>query len=617
MPILNPQADKRDIFPVLFIFALAVFLRLAFISDYRNTGAFPLLEHSDSYSYFLWAKDISAGELSGAGAFMKWPLYAYFLGFFFKLFGDNAAVVYFFQYILGAVNCVAAYFIGKKIFDRRAGFIAGIFCSLYGLFIFYESLLVYVSLSLFLNSLLFLFILKIQHGPGRRNLFWLGIFLGICAITQASIIIFGIFAVLWILKKNSLALRNAARGLSFFILGLAAVIGSVTLRNYLAEKDFVLIAGNVGFNFYCGNNPKASGTFFCPSNIGLNQEDMFRDAVIMANNESGRRLTTRGASDFWFRKAASFILKEPVNYSKLFLRKLAVIFSPIEFIHDIEYHLIANKIRIFKVIFTDLKFILPAAFLGMLFSRKRFKDTAFLYMALVSLALGISLFFVSSRYRVTMVPYLAVFAGFGISSVWEKLRNKRFAILAGSFAFLSASFFLLNSFGARLEKGLSKNNDLILEAHFIKAIDYKNNSDYRNALDELEAVCRINPSEQRALFQAAVIYLRLNELKAAEEKFRQVIQVNPLSVDAYYDLGLMYNRQRRFFEAKEMLKRAVSLDPENAASHFELGVACKSLKEDICAGQEFAAALEKINRWRSAEREVIQKELDSLKVQGS
>jgi 4-amino-4-deoxy-L-arabinose transferase-like glycosyltransferase len=158
-----------------------------------HTDAYPLLQDSDGYSYFTWAKDIASGDFLGSKTFTKWPLYAYFLGAMFKFFGSNISLVYAIQFVLGSVNSVLIYLISGILFkSRRVGFIAALLNILYGLYIFYEGLLIYTNLSLFLNLLLFLFLLLIKNNLSRMRIFGLGLFLGVCTILQANIIIFGI-----------------------------------------------------------------------------------------------------------------------------------------------------------------------------------------------------------------------------------------------------------------------------------------------------------------------------------------------------------------------------------------------------------------------------------------
>ncbi len=609
------QIKKREILLIFIILVLALLVRAIYFKDYRNTQAYPILPYSDGYSYFIWAKDISSGDIWGAKAFMKWPLYAYFLGLLFKVFGSNVTLVYALQFALGAINCVLVYFIAKIIFNWRIATLAALFCVWYAVFIFYDSLLIYNSLSLFLNSLLFLFILHIRNYPTKKNLFWTGIFLGICTVTQASILIFGIVAIAWILREKKLTFRNLIYYFSSFLLGLSIVIGGVILRNYLVEKDFVLIAGNAGFNFYSGNNPKADGSFYSPLDIALNQEGMFRDAKIIAKMTLGRDLKTSEVSGFWFNRAMTFIKSEPLNYLKLLFRKLTLLFSPREFFHEVEYYSILGKIKIFKIMFLDLRFILPFAFLGMLSSLKNFKKTALLYLILVTLSFSIIVFFVTTRYRLSMVPFLAIFASCGIFSLWEAFKLKKYTKLGLLCLALFCIYILTNHrIFYKNETGNSGESALEFRYHLRKAIDYTNEkSDYQNAIEEVKMADHIQPNNHYCLLTYGTISFNMHDFKTAEEKFKEAIRVFPFYVDAYYNLGFLYNIEQRFDEAKSALREAVFLDPENAEAHFELGKAYKASGELKLSREEFNLALKKINRWRTEEKAVITKELTDLK----
>lgn len=615
MPTFSYQINRKDLLALLIILALAFTSRVFYFKGYSNTEIYPILANSDGYSYLVWAKDIASGDIWGNKAFMKWPLYAYFLGLLFKVFGTNVTLVYALQFLLGAVNCVLVYFIARRIFNAKIAFLSALLCVWYGLFMFYDGLLVYTSLSLFLNSLLFLFILRIQNHIRPGNLFWAGILLGVCAITQASILIFGVLAVAWILRQAGLGLKKIFYNFSFFAFGLAIVIGAVVLRNYLVQKDFVLIAGNTGFNFYSGNNPEADGLFCVPANIALYQEGMFRDARVIAEAAQGRRLKTSEVSSYWFSRAIAFAKSHPAAYLKLLLRKTRFLFSPNEPLHDIEYRYIADKIGVFKIMFLDLRFILPLAFLGIILNLKRFKEAALLYLVLISLSFSIILFFVTTRYRLSMVPFLAIFASCGAFSLWEALKNRKYISL-GLSSFLLLAFFMFFDrwlFNKNIA-AYSKDATPVFRYHLNKAVNYNNNSsDYQSAMREVRKAYDIQPDSHYCLLTYGAIYFNMQDFKMAEEKFREAIEVFPLSVDAYYNLGFLYNIERRFQEAQATLEKAVHLDPEDASAHFELGRAYKEARQSKEAEAEFNFALEKLSRSRSADRAVIIKELNDLR----
>ena len=603
------QPDNKDLYFILLIFFLALLFRMLYLRDFFKSSLYPFLPFSDSDAYFCWAKDIAGGQLIGRQAAMKWPLYAYLLAFLFKAFNANLSFIYSLQFILGAVNCVLVYLIARIIFGRSSALFAGIFCSLYGLFIFYEGLLVYTSLSLFLNSLFFLWLLNNQWLLGRKNIFFLGLLLGVCAITQANTLAFGVPAALWALSRARPQFRQYSLNFGIFILGLGIVAGSVTLLNYLAEKDLVLIAGNTGFNFYSGNHPEANGTFYCPRGITPNQEDMFRDSRVIARAASNRPLKTSEVSRFWFERARENIWQDPFRHLKLFGKKIVLLFSPAEPVHDVEFSLIKDEAGIFKAMWMDLRFILPLAFLGMLLAARHFKQAFLLYLGVAVFSLSIALFFVSARYRAALVPLLAVFAGFAASSLagaWQAKSYRKFGLLAAA---LAAIFLLLNSGGR--ERAAVDPRDVV-EYHLTRAAVFEGNADYPLALKHLRAAYVIAPDNYRVLIRSGVINYRLHNLKEAEERFRQVIRACPLCVDAYYNLGFIYNQEERFSEAKPLLEHAVSLDPDNIGAHFELAMVYKAEKNYARAKEELNFVLARLSRWRLQDRRAAEEELRGL-----
>lgn len=608
------QLATKDLVLIAVLFCIAFALRLIYLFQYSHTSIFPVFTYSDSYYYYIWGRDIASGDFIGREAFMKWPLYAYFIGALFTLSGSSIISVYLLQFFLGAVNCVLVYFIGQQVFNRAAGFIAGLLCAVYGLFIFYDGLLMYSSLSLFLNFCLFLFTLRIQHEPNKKNLFFLGILLGVCTLTQANMVFYGVLAVAWMLRKKKCSLRDAVLPVSSFILGLAIVVGSVTIRNYLVEKDLVLLSGNIGLSFYLGNSEKATGTFFSPVELTLNQEDMFRDARIIAEAKAGRALKSSEVSRFWVLKAAAFIGSQPLQYLRLLCKKLFYHFGVKEFVHDIEFNLLNNKIPVFKLLLMDLRIVLPFCFLGMALAFRKRKETALCYFAIISVTVISVIFFVSSRYRLAIVPFFMLFAGFAAWSVWEALKERKFR----SFSTLAVSLLILYpalnyvSILSWRENRMPLDKDAAINYYVTRAIGYENALDYREALKEYEHAYGIAPDNKRVLFRLGVIHFRMNNLMAAEAYFKEVAGMNEHCVDAYFNLGVIYNRQQRFQEAIEMLKKAVAFDQKDAKTHFHLGLAYKSAGFTLEAKQEFSDALRKISRWRNEERKLILGELDSL-----
>ena len=579
--------------------------------DFARTAVFNILPYSDSSYYFNWARDIAAGDiLGGSRVFMKWPLYGFFLAGLFRIFGESIALVYALQFMLGALTGVLVYFIGKVMFNRAVGFIAALFYLSYGLFLYYEGALIYTSLSLFLNCLLFLYFFYISRGHGRAGLFWAGIFSGLCALAQANIILFAPLAAVWALWQRRSTFAASLYAMLLFFAGLSVVLGITACRNYIVEKDAVLVTGHLGINFYLGNNAEATGLFYNPEYIAPDQEGMSKDARIIAELNSGRRLKTSEVSNFWLSKSFAFIKSDPRAFIRLVLKKITYLFVPFEANHDTEYYLIKDKVRALRFVSTDLRYILPFFIVGAFLGLKQFKKNALIYFVLAALSASIVAFFVCTRYRIMLVPFMAVLAALAVNSIWEAIVKKKYpaaALLCVAVIFVYA---LLNYSGKAYPRA---NNYVRYRGAIQMASFYEEENDRAAALWELKQAALLNPGGRLLLLSLGNSYYDSGDYAAAEDNFRKAVRLFPLYTDAYYNLGLMYNRQGRFNEASEALEELARLDPSDAAAYFELGRAYEFRGKPQQAAKEFELAAKYIGRGRKAEIDIIRKELEGLK----
>ncbi|MEW6086693.1 MAG: glycosyltransferase family 39 protein [bacterium] len=606
MKISEFKIDK-SFYILLIILSSALIIRLFYLSEYVKSSIYPIMVHSDSYCYYIWAKDILSGDLLGSGVFMKWPLYAYLLAFLFKTFGENIGTIYSIQFIVGVVNCLLIYLIAKKIFNEKTAVISGVLYLLSSKFIIYEGLLVYTALSVFFNLLFIFLLLKFDINTGRIKIFMLGTLLGVAVLTQANILFFGIFSFVLILSKTKPVFKNFVFKNFVFLSGLFLIVGSAALRNYKVEKDFVLISGNLGFNFYLGNNPDANGIFHCPDNISFNQEDMLRDAMILAQNETGRKLKTSQISDFWFRKGLAFITNEPQKYLKLLLKKTGYVLTGNFSGPDIENNFISDEIKLFKYNGLEIKLIVMFCLLGMFLAKNECdKKAAVLYLAVIFLVSSIIMFFVTLRYMMTVLPFMIIFSGYGLFSLAKIFLDKKYARFFMLTAFLV--LFLIISFTLKLKAWGKPDVDYYLS----RAVKHEIKSEYQNALEQLDLAEKIGHDNQRILFRKGIIFYYLNDLTRAENIFKRILEINPLRVDVYYNLGLIYNKNGQFEKAKQMLIKGICLDPEALNIRYALAVSYKNSGENFQAEKELKYVKEHISLWRTEEINIVNKQLEEL-----
>src|SRR5262245_15501721 len=89
----------------LAIFAIAFGVRVVHVLQIRSAPFFTLLM-GDSRSYDEWAVRIASGDWIGREVFYQAPLYPYFLGVVYRLFGRDLLLVRVMQSAIGSASCV-------------------------------------------------------------------------------------------------------------------------------------------------------------------------------------------------------------------------------------------------------------------------------------------------------------------------------------------------------------------------------------------------------------------------------------------------------------------------------------------------------------------------------
>jgi tetratricopeptide (TPR) repeat protein len=263
--------------------------------------------------------------------------------------------------------------------------------------------------------------------------------------------------------------------------------------------------------------------------------------------------------------------------------------------------------------FLDLKLILPFACLGMILGLRMFRKTAWLYWAVISFSASLLLFFVASRYRMVILPFLFIFAGFGVFSFWEVIKSKKFMRFGASLVLLIVFFILFSLKASPFRKSPSlQGTSGDFDAHFYKAVLYDKLGKYQQELAELKIADQLVPGNAKVVFSYGLIFAHQGDFKSAEDYFKRAITISPFYVNAYYNLGFIYNQQKKFIQAKQILESAVFLNPDDLGSHFELAKAENALGNRQEAKKEFEFVLKTINPWRKEDIALIKKELAAL-----
>lgn len=515
----------------------------------------------DAKSYWQWSDRIAAGDWWGDSVFYQAPLYPYFLGLL-KCAGADLAAVRTVQIILGSFACGGLFIIGRVLFGRRAGVAAGALLALYPPAIFFDAIIQKAGLGLVWIILLLGTLVLLRRSRRPWAALAAGASLGLLMLTREESILLAPVLLAWT------AFGAGARGraerttlCAAFLVGLAIPLAPVAWRNYRVGGEFVLTTAQAGPNFYIGNNPFATGVYM-PLRPGRSNTSFERtDAVALAEQAAGRKLSASEVSDYWVGKAFDFIRREPAAWGKLMARKSALLVNAYE-VPDAEnqyfYERYSPLLRLLSLPF-HLGTLLPLGVLGIALIRPWRGDASVLLLVLATLAAAVVAFYVFGRYRYTIVPPLALLAGAGLARALQTVGERRWRelavpVAAAAFAAVASNWPMFAR-AEHLAESFSNAGVALAEA-----------GDDARALNLYAEALRLRPDMPETLCNAAVGHALLGRPEQALRLVRQALRIRPNDPRIEMQLGTLLAERGAEDEGILHLQRAVELGPQDVDS---------------------------------------------------
>lgn len=510
----------------------------------------------DPRAYDGEARRILAGG-SFPDAFYQAPLYAYFLAGIYALFGHGFLAVRLAQALLGAATVVLAADLSARLFGRTAGFLTAGLAFLYGVYLFYDGQIMKTTLTISLSVFL-LWILEPERrrGVGIGRALVAGVALGLAILTRENLVLF--------LPAGAFLLWRGGHGPRIALAFVAATLLTllpVTLHNYRASGELILVTSQGGQNFYIGNHAQATGTYANPAFVRPDPHYERTDFHAEAERRAGRRLTANEASTFWYFQSLREMLDDPVRAVRLFGKKLLIVLGGIELPDNESLYAIRPVVPVLGALPLSFAVLSPLAILGAFLTRGRWRELLFLHIFVLVNVLTLVLFFVVSRYRVAMAPVFMMLAAPALLALagWARRAEARPLLLSGAFllgAMAPCSIPNLAGFDPR---------------------DYLSVNHYVNRARMLAGAGR--DEEAIAAYEAAV---RLNAGVAV----------------IHYELGTVLVKVGRLEEARGEMERAVAIRPEAPGVRNDLAIVLAQLGDAERAEQNFIEASRLAPDWR-------------------
>ena len=593
----------------IILVAAALFRAIYFIFYDRNGILFDGLI-LDSALYDAWAQRLAGGAWLGTQAFYHPPLYPYLLGLLFKVAGHSLALVYLLQGLLGLVNVFLIHRAGAALFGPRAGILAAAGAALYGPFPFHEMKFLGTTLGLTLGLLSLTLLIGAEEAAarapalgrapaGRRSggtmVRWLaaGLSIGVAsACLPGTVILAPLYAA-------SLAWRRAVPAAFSLLLGTVLGLLPVTVHNLYVAGDFLPLSGQGGTTFYQGNNPNAAGGFNVLPGFTGAPESQAAEEQSIAERETGRPMRRSETSAHFFRKGLAFIASSPGVWLGLEFRKLAALLGDYEGSTEYSIYYERDQIPWLRILALPFAAIAGAGIAGLLRAGLPRPPAIALFLYTVQAALTPLIFYVSSRYRLPLVPALLIYGGHLVDASWSEFRRGgapssgqvRSLALAGGLALVS--FFPLGAQKDSAEANVHYNIGNLLAdrgrhveaiASFDRAVARWPRNAYAwinrgNSLDRLgkedEALASYRRAEEEspgswpAIKAQGIILHRRKEYAGEEAVYRRGLAGGREEV--HYLLGVSLKNQDRLDEAVRELEEAARLNPSYARAHTRLG----------------------------------------------
>jgi tetratricopeptide (TPR) repeat protein len=485
------------------IFAVALALRLLHLQQIHANDPFFTLPSVDPRVYHEWALAISNGQWLGDEVFFLGPLYPYFLGLVYGLFGPSLLVAKSIHCLIGASTCVLSWSLARHFYDRRVALLAGMTTALYGMLIFYEGSLMITNL---LTPLLLLLVLAVVRAIERPSLpGWLlaGAVLGLCALARQTALLFAPIAALWLLfvLREQLSFGRRIALAAAFTAGVCLLVLPATARNYLVSGDLVLINASGGNAFITANHRGATGGFHLPSEIPRALADDPREQRTMlrriAEARSGRALLPSQVSAYWVGQGTQYIRDYPEEFLRLAIKRLGLWLNAFEAWTNRSFTVSRDFSWVLRLPLPTFGVVAPLALFGIAVSMRRWREL-FPLLAILGIHFGASfLFIVLSRYRIPVVPLMIVFAAAGSVWILDTVRVRRLRALALAAPALAALVALVHLDLAR--ENLSM-------AYYNLANKYKTLGRYELAVTNYESSLERDPSYLPAWNNLAMTY---------------------------------------------------------------------------------------------------------------
>lgn len=488
--------NRRPILLISTLFFFALAIRTFYLLELSH---YPYFDHIpdafDHYNMDLSAMSFAQGDLLARAPNNSFaPLYRYFLGCIYWLFGRNFYIIYSIQFAMGALAATLIFLITRDLFGTRAGLLAFLGFALHTTEIIYEGTILREAFITFWGVVSYYLLSRLAlhvgdgENPGAGRLTVCALAVSFFIQGRPNTILCLPFVFIFLHKYVFHALDSNAR-LKYWLVFSGTLFGSfipLLIQCYLVHGKFVFFDSSGPHTFLSGNLIGYSGVGF--------------DSELIEKYQKKHDLGYAANISFLVRHIA----ENPVEFIKMYFRKVFYFFNDFETPTNISVYLYREFSSLLPWLLNHFAFFSSLGLVGIVLSTRERKNLFLLYSYAFALSMSVILFLIEDRYRLPAVPYYIIFSAYTVDSMISWIERHQY----------SKAVYVL----------------LISVALFV-------------AFLETKGLVRIREHDYNNLASA---YQKTNDLERTSYYLDKALAANPLAKTTFYNKGLYHFQKREW-----------------------------------------------------------------------
>ncbi len=394
--------------------------RLLFFLQSRSAPTFlePIV---DSRTYHDLAMMLASGESPGDRLLWQGVWYPLYLSGVYAVFGASIVAAKAIQILLGLGTVYLTYLSGLRFGGVRLGLLSGWIVALYGPLVFFEQQLLPTGTAAFVSAALTYAAIRLWDCRGRTQWFLFGVIGALSVYVRPTMIPVAIgllaqlFRAVW-RDRQRLATVGA------YLAGALVVVSIISGLVWQECGRLGIVPESGPINVFIGNNPNSDET------ILIRPGEEWAKLLRRPEN-NGYPPGVKGGNEYFRREVIRFVYGSPLRFQGGLVNKSLALVTSRELPRtvDIYFHrqwsecLAVSVFRIGEWGF-PFRVLFPFAVLGLITDWRRYRSGPILLVVAFQ-ALSIVLVFSAARYRIAIIPGLAIMAGSGALALIRSIRS--------------------------------------------------------------------------------------------------------------------------------------------------------------------------------------------------